>query len=140
MRTILYLFTLLVFISKPVLADTQQLLQLIDYVGVDYSSAVQDGQIVNNTEYEEMMDFAAGISLQLEDLPKHKIKLELVGQSQILSQWIQQKKSADNVSRLTTQMHRNIINAYKIMVVPRKQPDLTRLNNFFRNNVHHAMV
>jgi len=33
------------FLAKPLLADTQQLLQLIDYVGVDYSGAVIDGQI-----------------------------------------------------------------------------------------------
>lgn len=127
MKAPIYLFTfILLFISKPLFANTQQLLQLIDYVGVDYSGAVIKGQVVNKTEYEEMVDFAAGISQQLAELPQHKIKLELVKQSQTLTRLIEQKESANKIKQLTTQMHHNIINTYKVMVVPRKQPDLKK--------------
>ncbi len=131
MKTILSLFTLLFLISKPILADTQQLLQLIDYVGVDYGAAVKKGKIVNPGEYSEMQDFAAGISQQLSDLPEHKIKLKLSEQSKTLNQWIEEKQSAVKVKQLTDQMHRNIINAYKIMVVPRKQPDLKKAEQIY---------
>jgi len=133
MKAILSLFTLLLLISKPLLADTQQLLQLIDYVGVDYGAAVQKGQVVNKGEYSEMQDFAAGISQQLTELPEHNIKLELIKQSKSLSQWIQEKQSAEKIKQLTNEMHRNIINAYKIMVVPRKQPDLKKAKQLYAN-------
>ncbi|HEY9050201.1 MAG TPA: hypothetical protein VIQ03_01575 [Gammaproteobacteria bacterium] len=49
MNTSAYLFTVLIFLTGPLQANTQQLLQLIDYVGVDYSDAVVDGQISNQS-------------------------------------------------------------------------------------------
>jgi len=131
MKFILSLFTVLLFISKPILADTQQLLQLIDYVGVDYGAAVQKGKIINKGEYSEMQDFAAGISQQLAELPEHKIKAELTGQAKTLNQWIQEKESAERVKQLTNQLHHNIIDAYKIRVVPRKQPDLKKAEQLY---------
>jgi high-affinity iron transporter len=127
-----YIFvTLFLFFSRPLMADTQQLLQLIDYVGVDYNGAVVDGAVVNEAEYAEMQDFAAGIAQQLVDLPEpaasnKSIKAELAEQSKTLLMWVQKKESAAKIKQLTTQMHHQIINAYEIMVVPRKQPDLEK--------------
>jgi len=114
------------FINKPVLADTSQLLQLIDYIGVDYSEAVNNGQVINEAEYAEMHDFAAGILQQVEDLPVHKVKADLVTQSENLSALIQQKVASDQIRQLTSKMHQSIVGAYDIVVVPRKQPDMNR--------------
>jgi len=126
MRVSVYLFLFLMIFIRPALANTQQLLQLIDYVGVDYSGAVIDGQVANPAEYDEMLDFTAGISQQLADLPEHEIKAELMQDVQLLSGWVQQKEPGEKIRKLTAQMHHKIINAYQIMVVPRKQPDLAR--------------
>jgi len=38
--------------------ELRQLMQMAEYVGVDYSSAVRDGEIVNKDEYAEMQEFA----------------------------------------------------------------------------------
>lgn len=133
MRISAYLFLILMIFTGSSQANTQQLLQLIDYVGVDYSGAVIDGQVANQVEYDEMLDFSAGISQQLADLPEHSIKPELMKDVQILSTWVQQKESADKVRRLTAQIHNKIINAYKIIVVPRKQPDLVRAEQLYAN-------
>ncbi|MBL4712634.1 MAG: iron permease, partial [Gammaproteobacteria bacterium] len=83
MRAATYLFTALMFFASPVLADTQQLLQLIDYVGADYSDAVIDGDIVNQAEYDEMLDFSAGITQHLADLPDHSVKAGLIDNAQL---------------------------------------------------------
>lgn len=131
MKASAYLFMALMLISKPLLADTQQLLQLIDYVGVDYSGAVEDARIVNEAEYAEMLDFTAGISQQLADLPEHSVKTELIEQTKTLAFWVQQKESAEKIRQLTAQMHHNIINAYKIVVVPRSQPDLEKAKKLY---------
>jgi len=131
MKVSLYLFIAFMLLSKPLLANTQQVLQLIDYVGVDYSVAVENGRVVNEAEYAEMVDFAAGISQQLGDLPEHRIKSEIAGQSQTLVLWIQQKESPENIRQLTSQMHHNIVNAYEIVVVPRKQPDLEKAKQLY---------
>jgi high-affinity iron transporter len=131
MRFSAYLFLFLMIFTRPTLANTQQLLQLIDYVGVDYSGAVIDGQVANPAEYGEMQDFTAGISQQLADLPEHNIKADLIEDAQTLTTWVQQKESAEKVRKLTAQMHHKIINAYQIMVVPRKKPDLARATQLY---------
>ncbi|GMR01501.1 MAG: cytochrome c/FTR1 family iron permease [Gammaproteobacteria bacterium] len=131
MRVSAFLFLFLMFFARPSLAGTQQLLQLIDYVGVDYSGAVIDGQVANKAEYDEMLDFTAGISQQLADLPEHNIKAELLKDIQTLSLWVQQKESAEKIRQLTAQMHHKIINAYQIMVVPRTQPDMEKAEQLY---------
>ncbi|WP_198262795.1 FTR1 family protein [sulfur-oxidizing endosymbiont of Gigantopelta aegis] len=120
--TLIAIFCLL--ISKVAYSDTQQLLQLIDYVGVDYGAAVTEGQITNPGEYGEMIDFATGISQHANDLPEHAIKPSIIEGSQQLTQLIKDKESAVKIKQLGAKMHLNIINAYQITVIPRKKPSL----------------
>ena len=131
------LFILLYIAIKPAMADTQQLLQLIDYVGVDYGGAVVEGQVINPSEYAEMLDFTAGIKQHIANLPKPSsstsdtpslttIQAELSKKSKILSDWVQQKESASKIKQLTADMHHQIITSYQIVVIPRKQPDLKK--------------
>jgi high-affinity iron transporter len=117
---------LLILLSRPIFADTQQLLQLIDYVGVDYAVAIDQGEVINQGEYEEMQDFAAGIVQQVGALPEQTIKAELIKQAGLLSQVIMEKRPAEDIRQLTVQMQRQITTAYKVVVVPRKQPDLLK--------------
>ena len=126
MRTLFYLLLFSLIFSQSAIADTRQLLQLIDYVGVDYSGAVIDGQVNNPAEYEEMRDFVAGIKQQISDLPENEIKTSLITQANQLSTLVQQKAPAEDIRQLGSQMHQAIITAYQIMVVPRKQPDLKK--------------
>lgn len=117
---------LLILLSRPIFADTQQLLQLIDYVGVDYAVAIDQGEVINQGEYEEMQDFAAGIVQQVGALPEQAIKADLIKQAGLLSQVIMEKRPAEDIRQLTVQMQRQITTAYKIVVVPRKQPNLLK--------------
>ncbi|MFT6491522.1 MAG: high-affinity iron transporter [Porticoccus sp.] len=39
-------------------AQMRQLAQLAEYIGVDYVEAVRDGQVVNDGEYQEMLEFS----------------------------------------------------------------------------------
>lgn len=126
MKHLFYVLLVIFFINKPVLADTSQLLQLIDYIGVDYSEAVNNEQVINESEYAEMHDFSAGISQQINDLPAHKVKADLITQSKNLSVLIQQKIASDQIRQLTSQMHQSIVAAYDVVVVPRKQPEINR--------------
>jgi len=131
MRPSLFLLITLILFTRPLLADTQQLLQLIDYVGVDFSSAVKKGQVINEAEYAEMIDFAEGIAQHMTDLPEHIAKPELIEQSQTLRNWIQNKKSANDIKQLTARMHHKILNAYQVVVIPRIQPDLQKAKQLY---------
>jgi len=119
--------------SKSLFADTQQLLSLIEYVGVGCSGAFVDGRVFIAAESAEMLDFSAGIKQQLTELPENIVKENLLAQSQELSLWIEQKQASTKVRQLTAQMHASIINAYDIVVVPRKQPDLLKARQIYAN-------
>jgi len=131
MRTSAFLLTLLLFMPGVLWANTQQLLQLIDYVGVDYAAAVSDGQVANPAEYAEMADFTAGIAQQVNDLPAHAEKPGLLANAQLLAKLIDEKAAPQRIKQLTMQMHHTIIDAYQVVVVPRKQPDLARAASLY---------
>lgn len=106
--------------------DIQQLLQLIDYVGVDYAEAVADGKIINAAEYQEMLDFSAGIQGHTAALPAGDIRAELLRNSENLAVKIAERAAPQEIRTLTAAMRLAIVDAYKVTVVPRKQPDLVR--------------
>ena len=125
MRLTVFL-TLLFAVVMARAGDFQQLLQLIDYVGVDYAEAVSDGQVVNAEEYAEMQDFAAGIVQQAGDLPANSARVAIQQQAESLSDLIGSRASSSRVAALTTAMRLAIVDAYKVTVVPRQAPDPAR--------------
>ena len=41
--------------------DVQTAWRLLDYIAVDYREAVQGGRVVNQLEYDEMVEFSASV-------------------------------------------------------------------------------
>lgn len=123
MRSLLFLWVLLLSPSTYS-GDFEQLLQLIDYIGVDYVEAVVQGEVINPGEYEEMQDFAQGIAQKVGDLGPGEHKIRLLDQSQKLIKLIESKADPTLVRVVTANMRLAIINNYKVTVVPRKVPDL----------------
>ncbi|MDH5764687.1 MAG: FTR1 family protein [Gammaproteobacteria bacterium] len=135
MKRLFLLMTLSVIsFFQPVQADPQQLLQLIDYVGVDYAEAIKDGEIISQAEYTEMLDFSLGIQQLTAQLPEGEVKQEITKNSQRLAGMITDKVSPKSVSQLTAEMRLTIINGLKIMAIPRKQPDLEHARVLYAEN------
>lgn len=135
MKRFFYIPMLLVMcLVQPAKADTQQLLQLIDYVGVDYGEAIKDGQIINQAEYSEMLDFSQGILQLTAELPEGEVKQKISDAGLRLAAMINQKSEPDHVSRLTADMRLTIINGLQIMAIPRKQPDIDRAKILYNEN------
>ncbi|HED19600.1 MAG TPA: cytochrome c, partial [Gammaproteobacteria bacterium] len=124
MNRLLVFLLMLLAASLSRAGGAQQLLQLIDYVGVDYAGAVTDGAVTNAAEYSEMLDFSAGIQQQLAALPDNGQKPALLKQGEQLATLVQNKSAASAVDLVANSMRLAIIDSYKITVVPRKQPDL----------------
>ena len=60
------------------------MVHLLDYIAVDYSMAVQNGQIISQAEFQEMNEFAA--KLEFEDAARlrdeiNRLKAKEVGLS-----------------------------------------------------------
>lgn len=105
-------------------ADFHQLLQLIDYVGVDYAEAVDRNTVINQEEYREMLDFSQAIEEKIIELPDDQHKTGLLEQSRELLTLIKDKGGADEVRALTAVMRLNLINNYQVAVIPQSAPNL----------------
>jgi len=124
---------LLLLLSAPLVnaSDVQQLLQLIDYVGVDYAEAVAGGEVINPAEYAEMQDFAAGIARQVAGLPAGAEKATLAEQSATLARLVDARAAPAEVNALTGRMRLAVIEGYEVSVVPRRPPNLTRAGQLY---------
>lgn len=120
----LFLFLLLLGAGPAHAGDLQQLLQLIDYVGVDYAEAVDGGQVINSNEYDEMLDFSAGIQQAVAGLPEGDTRTRLLKQADKLAEQIAGKASPEQIAAVTASMRLGVINDYQVRAIPREPPDL----------------
>ena len=136
MRFFLIFFLGLVFGAGPASAaqPVQQLLQLVDYVGVDYGGAVSAGAVSNEAEYEEMADFAATIRAASEALPAAAASDRIRANARRLETLVAAKGDPAEVSRVAAELRGDLIDAYELAVVPRKSPDLQLGGRLFADN------
>lgn len=83
----------------------RQLLQLAEYIGVDYSEAIADGEVINEGEYLEMLDFSTFIVEQIDDSAP-----QLIHQTaNTLQASIEDKVSPDSIRFLTNELRSYIL-------------------------------
>jgi high-affinity iron transporter len=128
------LIALLLLTACPWLANAanvEQLIQLTDYVGVDYSGAVENGEIINAGEYGEMQDFSSAIVEQVAELPPTDASRQLAVHAAELIQLVEGRADADAVKAVTATMRQLFISGYDVTVTPRRVPDLKAANALF---------
>ncbi|MDX2456585.1 MAG: FTR1 family protein [Gammaproteobacteria bacterium] len=121
------IITLLLLAANPWLVNAtnvQQLIQLTDYVGVDYAVAVLNGEIINPDEYREMQDFSSAIVEQVAGLPPSDVRQQLAAQAAELVRLIDKRADASEVKALAAAMRQVFISGYDVTVTPRRTPDL----------------
>ena len=100
------------------------ILQMVDYVGVDYPTFVQDGQVKNSAEYAEQREFSADISRRLAALPETGGKSALMAAALELEQAIADKADGRRVQTLTARMTQLLQTHYPVAITPSQAPDL----------------
>lgn len=115
---IFFLFSL--FSSYCFASD--KLIQLIEYIGADYSAAVQDGKVVSTAEYGEMTEFSSFI---VEDV-KYSNNPQLQQQADKLNQLILAKADLSEVKSLTASMRQSVLSSIAKLPLPKTAPDLQR--------------
>lgn len=109
----------------------QTIVHMLDYVGVDYPEAVQDGQVVHAEEYAEQREFAAQILLLLGQLPAVPEQDVLVQQARELLTRIEAKAPGREISTHANQLLLHVIGAWRLRVAPRQAPDLQQGEKLF---------
>ena len=110
------------------------LVQLVDYIGVDYRQAVADGKVANPAEYGEMQDFAAAVVEQVQQLPPGETRKTLTRQANALSLMIAGRAAADDVSRNAASLRAVLIKEYGVVMPPHEAPNLQRARQLFTEN------
>lgn len=81
-------------------SNNRQLLQLAEYIGVDYPEAIADGEVINEGEYLEMLDFSTFIVDQTDTSSPETVR----DLATTLKSAIEAKVSPDSIRSLTTQL------------------------------------
>lgn len=100
--------------------------RLLDYIAVDYSAAVEHGQIVNDLEYAEMREFSDKVAELLEGLPATKEQSALLRKAETLKNAISQKTPPNEVASLAHNLGDMLLAAYPVTLAPMAPPDIAR--------------
>ncbi|MHB1121351.1 MAG: FTR1 family protein [Ramlibacter sp.] len=110
--------------------QAQTVVQLLDYVAVDYPEFVPDGKVVDEAEYQEQREFAGRAIELLQQLPAPG-QAAVVGQARTLLQRIEAKAPGAEVAALANGVRSDVIRVYGLVVAPRQAPDLQRAASLF---------
>ncbi|MGB3865601.1 MAG: cytochrome c/FTR1 family iron permease [Xanthobacteraceae bacterium] len=116
-------------LSSPASAETtsaQTAWRLLDYIAVDYPEAVQNGQVVNQTEFDEMVEFSATAAKLIGELPASPAKDDLSKQAASLEKIIAAKSPAPAIATAARGLAADLIKAYPVPLAPTIPPDIAR--------------
>ena len=103
-----------------------QALHLIDYIGADYPPTVENGKVIDETEYREQLEFLAVLKGLVADLPQRPERDELVYGVNALQTAIEQREDGTAVAREARQLGAKLAVAYEVSQAPAITPDPTR--------------
>ena len=124
MLPVLALCSLAVSANSP--EGASQALHLIDYIGADYPPTVEDGKVIDETEYHEQLEFLAVLKGLIADLPERAQRAELVHGVNALQTAIEQREDGAAVAREARQLGAKLAVAYEVSQAPVITPDPTR--------------
>ena len=134
MKRLFGLLIICLVFNSPVRADVQALLQLVDYMGVDYAGAVANGAVVNEFEYAEMAEFSGRISTEISQLSQTSASAELASLAQQLSTAVSAKAEPVAIAGLTQSIRQLLMTNYNIVLTPKGVPDLARGKVLYSEN------
>jgi high-affinity iron transporter len=102
------------------------ILHLLDYVAVDYPEFVKDGQVVDQGEYEEQVEFVTQVRGLLERLPDRPERAGLQTRADRLLAIVRDKRPGAEVASLAGELRRALVKVYDVQVAPRRPPELGR--------------
>jgi high-affinity iron transporter len=118
--------------SKSYDQDIVQLIQLVEYIGVDYSSAVSNNVIIDKGEYQEMTEFSHLINEKVNlVLANNK---EIVQQSQSLQIAVAELQDSLQIKTLSMALKKDLSHFSSQLELPHSLITSTQVNKLFKNN------
>jgi high-affinity iron transporter len=117
-------------------AEAKRLVALVDYIGGDYKNAVRDGQVINEDEYHEMIEFCSR-SLELLFQLKARESKDPAGVGSDLRRLAAEVKNKGDVTAVTELaqgVKKRLIAAYQITTFPYVLPELAAGQSVYQEN------
>lgn len=99
--------------------NARMMVHLLDYIAVDYSMAVNQGEIINSDEYAEMQEFASTIFTLGTNAPA-AVRADI----DVLNELILAKASQEKIASVSNSIKQKIISSYSLEIAPKRWPDL----------------
>ena len=103
-------------IANTQIPDYRQMAQLAEYIGVDYPEAIDSGEIINNEEYQEMLEFSGILITQA----KASKVSALVSKAEILEASIKEKKASSVIQQLCNELRSELLEQMPQATLPRQ--------------------
>ena len=103
------LFSIQVSAQTNDTAQLRQLAQLAEYIGVDYADAVENGLVINEGEYQEMLEFSSMIVDRVSSQIAPEQKTAIYNQSLALEQAIKNKESVSNIRQISAEIRGQLL-------------------------------
>jgi len=113
-------------------SEFRQLLQLVEYIAVDYNSAVSSGKVIDRGEYAEMLEFStivANKSLALAEQTQ-----QIVALSKSLKSAVEEKLSTERVQKLATGLKKIMLGNSPSLLLPENLLAELEVQQIFQNN------
>lgn len=121
--------------SEDHLVELRQIAQLAEYIGVDYPEAINDGQITDNAEYQEMLEFSGIITTKISRLAESSSKFQpIVHQAKSLQSSIQNKQSINTVRVLTAELRYSVLTLAPQSSLPTALMAIAERQQMYENN------
>lgn len=105
----LSLFSQQSFAQTHETAQLRQLAQLAEYIGVDYAAAIENGQVINEEEYQEMIEFSAIIVDRVSSQFGTEQESAIYSQSIALEQAIKNKSTVSQIRQLSADIRSELL-------------------------------
>ncbi len=116
-------------------AEIDRILSLVDYIGGDYANAVKEGEIVNEFEYQEMLDFSSAAADLWEKIPEKETETaDFSEKFARLRSIVVSRGSVSEVESLAKELKERIISAYDIKPYPANIPDYESGKELYAQN------
>ncbi|GAA0814646.1 cytochrome c/FTR1 family iron permease [Colwellia asteriadis] len=110
----------------------RQIIQLAEYVGVDYESAIKDGQIINDDEYQEMLEFS---KLIVEKTSINNNYMRSLNEKALALQTaISTKQNANIVRKITSELRISLLAMMPELPLPKRLTSKEATFSLFENN------
>jgi high-affinity iron transporter len=117
--------------SAEVGADAARSVQLLDYIAADYPGAVANGEVTNEFEYAEQIEFAGSISEMLNRIAAPELA---IAAARSLAAAVAEKADPELVTHHARTARRLLVDRFGLVQTPDHGPDLGRGQQLYEDN------